>query len=305
MRLLHQSGQNRVPGFSLLVFSQVMATESTHASILVIDDDSMSRELLEVLLEAEGYAVRSAASGEAALDLLAHDPPPRLILTDVQLPGISGPALAARLRDACGPATTLLAVSGSQPPQSQIAAFDGFLLKPFSVAQIAAALAGPPPAEPRTVEEISTSSAAEIPASAPQTASNSTMQMYVEESGVSAPDSSATPILNEKIYQQLAGTMPTQQLHEMYALCVNDARERIALMRTLIERHDIARFVREAHAIKGSCGMLGATQLHGMAAELEQGSTESSSPGRKLDVNSLDELSAACDRLERMLGSRV
>ena len=110
------------------------------------------------------------------------------------------------------------------------------------------------------------------------------------------------PVLNEKIYRQLAGSMPAQQLQEMYTMCVNDARKRIASMRRLAEAHDSANFVREAHAIKGGCGMLGATELHGMAAELEK--RRPGSPGAP-EVNSLDELSAACDRLERMLGSRV
>ena len=50
--------------------------------------------------------------------------------------------------------------------------------------------------------------------------------------------------------------------------------------------------------------MLGATQLHGMAAELEREGFEADSRQPR-EVNSLDELSDACDRLERMLGSRV
>ena len=52
-------------------------------------------------------------------------------------------------------------------------------------------------------------------------------------------------------------------------MCVNDARKRIAGMRALAADHDAAKFMREAHAIKGGCGMLGATELHRMAARLE------------------------------------
>ena len=110
------------------------------------------------------------------------------------------------------------------------------------------------------------------------------------------------PILNETIYSQLAGSMPAQQLVEMYALCLNDTRRRIARMRGSIAGRDQAQFVREAHAIKGGCGMLGATELHRIAARLETAGLDSS---QTADVNSLDELSAACDRLERMLGSRA
>jgi HPt (histidine-containing phosphotransfer) domain-containing protein len=123
--------------------------------------------------------------------------------------------------------------------------------------------------------------------------------------GVSGTIANEPPVLNETIYRQLASTVPADQLHEMYAMCVDDARRRIAGMRRLAKDHDSAKFMREAHAIKGGCGMLGATELHRMAAELESHGLEET-PGQAVeDVNSLDELSAACDRLERMLGSRV
>jgi len=72
-------------------------------------------------------------------------------------------------------------------------------------------------------------------------------------------------------------------------------------MRQLAASRDGAQFVRQAHAIKGGCGMLGATELHRMASELEARGLEAAGA----EVNSLDELSAACDRLERILGSRV
>ena len=114
----------------------------------------------------------------------------------------------------------------------------------------------------------------------------------------------ATPVLNETIFQRLAGTMLSSQLQEMYTLCLNDARQRIAGMRKLAAEHDGVRFVREAHAIKGGCGMLGATEMHRMAAELESNGLAPRAGGAQ-NVNSLDELSAACDRLERMLGSRA
>jgi HPt (histidine-containing phosphotransfer) domain-containing protein len=75
-------------------------------------------------------------------------------------------------------------------------------------------------------------------------------------------------------------------------------------MRRLADTHDGAKFVREAHSIKGGCGMLGATELHGMAAALETNGLETTGQGGQ-EVNSLDELDGACDRLERMLRSRV
>jgi len=269
-----------------------MSQSSNPIRILVIDDDAMSRELLAVLLEGEGYAVESAESGDTALSLIRQGPQaPDVVLTDLQMPGISGSQLADELRRVCGPASVLLAMSGSQPPDDSLSQFDGFLLKPFKVQQITGILDG-------------RRQATSVAIPSPKIASKRSMEGSVQEmASPSATDT--TPVLNETIYRQLAGTMPAPQLHEMYTMCLDDARERIDVMRESAAAHDTPRFIREAHAIKGSCGMLGATQLHWMAAELEKNGLEIPQAQAENEVNSLDELSAACDRLERMLGSRV
>jgi CheY-like chemotaxis protein len=284
--------------------------------VLVVDDDAMSRDLLAVLLEAEDYAVQAAESGEAALTLLDQgDPPPDLVLADVQLPGLSGGLLADELRLACGPETLLLAISGSQPPGDAISRFDGFLMKPFKMEKIAAALtahrldpgATKAPREKWTVVPGPAKSSlnprlVSIHASAPQPEPDRGAQTRTQTPASAEPVN--VPVLNEKIYRQLAGAMPAPQLQEMYAMCLNDARKRIAMMRDLAAAHDGAQFSRQAHAIKGSCGMLGATELYGMAAQLEGRGLEPDASQGSREVNSLDELAAACDRLERMLGSR-
>jgi CheY-like chemotaxis protein/HPt (histidine-containing phosphotransfer) domain-containing protein len=295
--------------------------------VLVIDDDEMSRELLAVLLGAEGYAVDVAESGEAALQLLdrklldrklldGEALRPGLVLTDMQMPGMTATQLAGRLRRACGRGTLLLAMSGSRPPEETIAHFDGFLMKPFGVEEVAAALAartaaagpkkiakGSAKAADRKQTAKRTGALTSLAASAEQGASNKKMMTPVALplQGEAAAAASAAPVLDETIYGQLAGSMPAPQLHEMYSMCVNDARERIDSMRAMAAEHDAAQFMRQAHAIKGSCGMLGASELHRMAAGLEKSGPDTAGSG----VNSLDELSAACDRLERMLGARA
>ena len=295
-----------------------MMAQSNSVHVLVIDDDAMSRELLCVLLEAEGYAVESADSGDAALALLRRDESvPDLVLADMQMPGINGAQLAGKLRRACGKRALLLAMSGSRPADKAISRFDGFLLKPFGMEEIATALSAhgqreagskAPPKRERWIVVRGPAGAAwpteelvsiHAPAAA-DAAPNGRMDSQVTPA---EPDDRA-PVLNDKIFQQLADSMPAEQLRQLYSMCVNDARARIATMRTLAATDDDAKFVREAHAIKGGCGMLGATELHGMAAALEKNGLETVAPSGQ-EVNSLDELAAACDRLERMLGSRV
>ncbi len=60
-----------------------------HATILVIEDDPVQRKALQEILRQEGYEVDAAANGEAGLERL-QEIPFDLVLTDLNLPGISG-----------------------------------------------------------------------------------------------------------------------------------------------------------------------------------------------------------------------
>ena len=60
-------------------------------------------------------------------------PRPEVVLTDLQMPGMTGNELARQLRSLCGPATRLLAMSASAPDDGSDQEFDGFLLKPFTM----------------------------------------------------------------------------------------------------------------------------------------------------------------------------
>jgi len=65
--------------------------------ILVVDDDRMNRDLLQVMLSAEGFVVVTAASGEEALAAIAIRPPD-LILLDVLMPGMNGHEVTRRVK---------------------------------------------------------------------------------------------------------------------------------------------------------------------------------------------------------------
>ncbi len=65
--------------------------------ILVVDDIAPNRKLLEVKLGAEYYSVRTAASGQEALDDIALDRPD-LVLLDVMMPGMDGFEVCRRLK---------------------------------------------------------------------------------------------------------------------------------------------------------------------------------------------------------------
>jgi two-component system, cell cycle response regulator DivK len=64
--------------------------------ILVVDDNAMNLKVARVMLQAEGYEVRTAADAAAALTVLQTFRP-RLILMDLQMPGMDGYALTRQL----------------------------------------------------------------------------------------------------------------------------------------------------------------------------------------------------------------
>ena len=81
-------------------------------TILLVEDDDAMRELTRNCLESGGYVVLDAANGESALrDAVRLDAPIHLLVTDVVMPAMSGPALAATL-SASQPVMKVLYMSG-------------------------------------------------------------------------------------------------------------------------------------------------------------------------------------------------
>jgi PAS domain S-box-containing protein len=68
------------------------------ARILVVEDNRDTSALLRDLLEAEGYGVESATTGEKALEMLEQNPDVDLMVLDLMLPGMSGYDVIERLR---------------------------------------------------------------------------------------------------------------------------------------------------------------------------------------------------------------
>jgi len=67
------------------------------ARILIVDDERQNRQLLTVMLTPEGFDLRTAASGEEALAMVAEQPPD-LILLDIMMPGMDGYQVTGRIK---------------------------------------------------------------------------------------------------------------------------------------------------------------------------------------------------------------
>ena len=73
----------------------------TRQRVLVVEDDASVRGLVQVVLEDEGLEVFEAADGAEGLRL-ARTLAPEVVVLDVMMPGLGGPEVIARLRDADG-----------------------------------------------------------------------------------------------------------------------------------------------------------------------------------------------------------
>lgn len=71
--------------------------EPTGARVLLVDPSEATRRIIAEMLRAVGHQVRAVATGEEALKALDHVPPD-LLISDLALPGISGPRLLAAAR---------------------------------------------------------------------------------------------------------------------------------------------------------------------------------------------------------------
>ncbi len=83
-----------------------MPTHAERVSILVVDDEPSVRQALRRALTFEGYSVRTADDGRAALDDLLATPADAILL-DVTMPGVDGLEVCRRLR-AAGDHTPIL-----------------------------------------------------------------------------------------------------------------------------------------------------------------------------------------------------
>jgi len=131
--LPHQSGpQLDAPG-------QVPAAVSRGSeAILLVEDQEPVRAVISRTLSGLGYAVQVAADAGEAMDIAARVAP-SLLITDVHLPGLDGPGLAAQVT-AAHPGVAVLFVSGSAGETMVDAGVLGeeasFLAKPFTADEL-------------------------------------------------------------------------------------------------------------------------------------------------------------------------
>ncbi|MBF0283863.1 MAG: response regulator [Magnetococcales bacterium] len=116
------------------------------ARILVIDDDPTVRELLRMVLEAEGHRVVEASDGQMGVDLYCNVPPD-LIITDINMPRMDGIEVIAEVKNRSPHAKIIVMSSGGKGLDAQftlaVAADFGVrdaIAKPFTSLEVLAAV---------------------------------------------------------------------------------------------------------------------------------------------------------------------
>jgi CheY-like chemotaxis protein len=205
-------------------------------TILLIDDDLVSREVIATVLTLHGHTVHTAETGAAALELVQADSlAPEVVLMDAQLPGLSGTELIARLRALS--AAKIVLISGSAPEEGLMAAAEGFLLKPFG---------------PEDLKKL-------LDQSAPR-----------DKTAIDATE----PVLNAETVSQFRQLMTEAAVREIYVTVVSDLNKRIASLEGAIAAGNREEIRRIGHAIKGGCGMAGAMQVARLGAFFESKSDQ-------------------------------
>src|SRR5687768_6722440 len=113
--------------------------------ILIADDDSVARMLLDSVLENWGHQVVAVNDGQQAWDILSQPDSPRLAILDWMMPRIDGPELCRRIRvqsDTLGLYVILL--TSRRDPADIIAGLkagaDDYIVKPFEPDELRARL---------------------------------------------------------------------------------------------------------------------------------------------------------------------
>jgi CheY-like chemotaxis protein len=104
-------------------------------TILVVDDELASAEVLSLILEEEGYRTFCAANGQLGL-ARALDVRPQLIVLDFMMPVMNGAEMGESLRAAPETRDIKIVMSSSLPEEAvrqHFAKYDAFLRKPYNV----------------------------------------------------------------------------------------------------------------------------------------------------------------------------
>jgi two-component system KDP operon response regulator KdpE len=116
-----------------------MGMKPNEGRVLVVDDDAQIRRVMRTTLEAKGYEIDEAGSGEQAVEL-AHAEKYDLIILDINLPGKTGVEACREIHSTSSVPIIMLTVRGAG--EDKIEALDAgacdYVTKPFAMGELLA-----------------------------------------------------------------------------------------------------------------------------------------------------------------------
>jgi CheY-like chemotaxis protein len=202
-------------------------------TVLIIDDDMVSREVMATVLTMTGYTIHTAAQGDEAVALLDGGTcKPEVILMDAQMPGLRGAQLVEELR--ARSKASIYTMSGSDVSDDLKEAVDGHLSKPFG---------------PQALQQL--------------------MEQHYPVAASEAGNDA--PVINPETMKQFRELMSPAAVREIYVAVVDDLDKRIVALQRALAAGDSQEIRRIGHSIKGGCSMAGAMQAARVGAQLETG----------------------------------
>jgi CheY-like chemotaxis protein len=107
-------------------------------TVLVVEDETLTRLMLGAELEARGYGVIEAANADEALLILRGNPSVKLLFTDVNMPGVLDGLALAQLARAEHPGVKVIIASGHMQLSEWAVDADAMFPKPYDLVQLIA-----------------------------------------------------------------------------------------------------------------------------------------------------------------------
>ena len=114
------------------------------ATVLVVDDEPLIAMVLEAMLEDAGHRVATAANGRQGLERLAGAPRPDLVLLDMMMPVMNGPAMLAAMTadpELRGIPVIVLSSLPEEAVRARAGGVAAFLRKPYTADEVLDAVA--------------------------------------------------------------------------------------------------------------------------------------------------------------------
>ncbi|MGH7123232.1 MAG: response regulator [Stellaceae bacterium] len=265
-------------------------------NILLAEDNRVNQQFMRILLRKAGHEVEVVENGHQAVDAVGQldlD----IVLMDIQMPELDGIQATKMIRAMSPPkcdipiiALTAHAMAGAAE-EYLAAGMDDYVSKPVSPEILLSKLADLGRATKARTSAPSAAATTEAPAA--ETSGNQS----------SAPHHSTLDADRLGMLEQM---LPIEDVRALLDMFVVNSNERVATMRTLSKSGDLAALAREAHALIGTSGNVGAARASGIAVALEAACKRGDLEEVSGLVAALDEaVAATIDEILAWLGERI